>query len=291
MRRRPPRAVPAAVALAVLAACGGGRGEPQAVRASAGPAAGATTTTTAPAPPATSSTTTARPGASTTPTRPATTTTRPASVPTPGPAGRALAPPTPGTYRYDTSGATTFGIAAAQPFPAVTTLVVDPPVGTTQRSTRSLRDAAGNGPVTELTLDYRPRGVYLVALKVTVGVGGVSTGQELRPAAPVLLLATGARPGAHSEADLGAAPGAHLTVDVVGDERVTVAGQGVDALVMKAVVTLAPGDVSGRQELTVDVDPASRLWVKEQAVSDASAAGGLFQLHSQYTATLQRLAP
>jgi hypothetical protein len=72
---------------------------------------------------------------------------------------------------------------------------------------------------------------------------------------------------------------------------VTVAGQGVDTLVMRAVVTLAPGDVTGRQELTVNVDPATRLWVRERSVLDASAGAGLFTLHSEYTATIQRLTP
>ena len=80
-------------------------------------------------------------------------------------------------------------------------------------------------------------------------------------------------------------------VDVVGEERVTIAGQAVDTLVVRAVVTLAPSDVTGRQELTLNVDRSSRLWVKERSVADASAAGGLFRLHSEYTATLQRLTP
>ena len=71
----------------------------------------------------------------------------------------------------------------------------------------------------------------------------------------------------------------------------TVAGRAVDTLVMKAVVTLAPGDVTGRQELTVNVDRGTRLWVKERSVTDASAGGGLFVVHSEYTATLQRLTP
>ncbi len=71
----------------------------------------------------------------------------------------------------------------------------------------------------------------------------------------------------------------------------TIAGQAVDTLVMRAAVTLPPGDVTGRQELTVNVDRGTRLWVKERSVTDASAGGGLFQVHSEYTATLQRLTP
>ncbi|MDQ4091723.1 MAG: hypothetical protein M3163_15715, partial [Actinomycetota bacterium] len=206
------------------------------------------------------------------------------------PGTRALTPAAPGTYRFNTSGATTFG-GNSVPFPAVTTLVVDPPSGTRQRAARNLRDAAGNGLSTEFTLDYRPDGVFLVGLRLTVGFSGVTDTRELQPATPVLLLATGDRPGARREADLMGTSAARLVIDVLGDERVTIAGQPVDTLVMRATVTLAPGDVTGRQELTLNVDRNSRLWVKERSVTDASAGGGLFTVHSEYTAALQRLTP
>ena len=278
----------ATLLLAVLAACGSGGGTPDAVRGSIADAP--TTTTTVP-----STSTTAARGATTSTTGRATTTTTARSATTTstvaGTAGtNALTPPRSGTYRYDTSGATTFGVAS-QPFPAVTTLVVDPPAGTIQHSARNLQDPTGAGPLTELTLDYRAQGVYLVALRITVGAAGTSQTLEFRPPSPVLLLATGAGPGSHAEADLPGATGAKLVVDVLGAERVTVAGQGVDTLVMRAVVTLAPGDVTGSQSLTVNVDRMSRLWVRERSVLDASAGGGLFKLHSEYTANIQRLTP
>jgi hypothetical protein len=65
----------------------------------------------------------------------------------------------------------------------------------------------------------------------------------------------------------------------------------VDTVAIRAAVNLAPGDVTGRQEFTVNLDRTSRLWVRERSVTDASAAGGLFTLHSEYTATIQRLTP
>ncbi|MGI8808246.1 MAG: hypothetical protein ACR2KK_10460 [Acidimicrobiales bacterium] len=283
------RAAAGALLLLLLAACGDGDGgSTQAVRDSAGLATPETTTTLAP-------TTTTVAGRTTTTSAPGarTTTTGRAAAPTTAAAptgARALTPAAPGTYRYDTSGATTFG-ATSIPFPAVTTLVVDAPSGTRQRLTRNLRDAAGNGISTEFTLDYRPEGVFLVALRLTTGFSGITDARDLRPASPVLLLATGARPGAHQEVDLTGTSSARLVVDVVGEERVTIAGQPVDTLVMRAAVTLAPGDITGRQELTVNVDRGSRLWVKERSVTDASAGGGLFSVHSEYTATLQRLTP
>lgn len=278
------RRLAAGVVLVLLAACGNGEPAPDAVRASAGQE---TTTSTVAASTTTSPrrTTTTRAGARTT-------TTRASAAPTTtAPAGpRALAPATPGSYRYTTAGATTFaGTTVA--FPAVTTLVVDAPSGTRQHSTRNLRDPSGNGLQTEFTLDYRPEGVFLAALRVTTGFNGVTDVRDLQPALPVLLLATGAGPGAHREADLGGTSPAKLVVDVLREERLTIAGQAADTLVMRATVTLAPGAVTGRQELTVNVDRGSRLWVKEHSVTDASAAGGLFTAHSEYTATIQRLTP
>jgi len=202
-----------------------------------------------------------------------------------------LTPPAAGTYRYDTSGATTVA-GSTVVFPAVTTLVVDPPSGTRQHSTRNLRNAAGDGTATEFTLDYRPAGVYLVGLRITTGFSGMSDVRDLSPASAVLLLATGSRPGSHSESDLAAGGGtARLVVDLLRTERLVIGGQAVDTLVMRAAVTLPPGDVTGRQELTVNVDPGTRLWVREHGVADASAAGGLVTLHSDYAATLQRLTP
>ena len=288
MTRRAAAAI-AALLLAVLAACGSGGGSADAVR---GSIAEEPTTTGAP-----STTTTAAAGATTSTTRRTTTTTTARSATTtstaagtPGAAATALTPPAPGTYRYNTSGTTTYGVAS-QPFPAVTTLVVDPPTGTLQHSARNLQDPSGAGPLTEFTLDYRPQGVFLVALRITIGAAGTSQTLDLRPASPVLLLATGAGPGTHTEADLPGATGAKLVVDVLGAERLTVAGQAVDTVVMRAVVTLAPGDVTGTQSLTVNVDRTSRLWVRERSVLDASAAAGLFKLHSEYTANIQRLTP
>ncbi len=280
------RRLAAGVALVLLAACGEGEPAAQAVRESAGQVTTSTvapvTTTSAPG-----RTTTTRAGARTTTTRPAAATTSTA----PAPAGpRALAPATPGTYRYDTAGATTL-LGNTVPFPGMTTLVVDAPSGTRQRSTRNLRDGAGSGLQTEFTLDYRPEGVFLVSLRVTTGFSGITDVRDLRPASPVLLLATGAGPGAHQEADLTGNSAAKLVVDVLREERLTIGGEAVDTLVMRATVTIGPGDVTGRQELTVNIDRGSRLWVKERSVLDASAAGGLFTAHSEYTATLQRLTP
>lgn len=244
----------------------------------------AVTTTSAPG--GTSSTTRGQGRAAAIP-PPAPTTSAPAAV-------RALTPVAPGTYRYDTTGTTTFNNTPTV-FPGVTALFVDPPAGSRQHSRRDLRDPAGNGPTTEFTVDYRPDGVYLEELKIANTVGGYTETRVLRAPRPLLLLPTGARPGHHLELELSVIGGsggtARAVVDVVGEEPVAVGTATVATLVVRAVVELPPGDVTGRSELTVWVDRATSLFVREQSVGDAAAAGGLFRLRSEYRATLQRLTP
>ena len=201
----------------------------------------------------------------------------------------ALAPAPPGTYRYDTTGTTTLGLTTL-PYPAVTTLTVDPPAGNRQHWTRDLRDPSGNGPLLELTLDYRPAGVLLEGLRLTTSVSGFSNVQDFRPPSPAVLLPTGAGPGTHQELDLAsAASSAHLVIDVQGRERLTIAGRAVDTLVVHLVATLPPGEITGSLDMTAWLAPSVGLWVKERSVTDASAGGGLARFQSRYDATLQRL--
>ncbi len=202
-----------------------------------------------------------------------------------------LTPAQPGTYRYDTSGVSTFGLTSL-PYPAVTTLAVSAPSGTRQRWTRDLRDAGGSGPVSEFALDFRSDGVYLEDLTLTSSFQGMVNAQNLRPTSPPLLVPTGAGPGAHSEFDLQGGDGgvARATVDVTGREAVTVGGQSIDTLIVRTTIVLPAGQISGRVELTGWFAPTARIWAKESFVADASAAGGLFSFHSQYGATAQALA-
>lgn len=217
------------------------------------------------------------------------------AVGAPGPeAGTAggLTPARSGTYRYDTSGVSTFGLTSL-PYPAVTTLAVRGASGTRQRWTRDLRDAGGSGPVSEFNLDFRPDGVFLEDLTLTNSFQGMVNAQNLRPTSPPLLVAAGAGPGAHSEFDLQGPNGgvARATVDVTGREAVTVGGQSVDTLILRTTIVLPAGQISGRVELTGWFAPSARIWAKESFVADASAAGGLFTFHSQYGATAQALTP
>ena len=274
----------------LLAACGGeeraalsgpvtSRGEPPSIL-------GPVTTTTAP-PPVVSAglPTTTRPSS------PGTTATSvPATTARPGPTVPALTPAAPGTYRYDTSGQSTIG-ALVTPFPAVTTLVVEAATGSTQRSTRNLRDTAGNGPVLESTFEYRSDGVYLVAFRLTATVLLITQTAELRPPTPVLFLPKDAAPGLHRELDIPSAQGtAHLVLDVVRTERVTVGGQGVDTLVVRLGASLG-GQIGGTVDFTVWLAPVHRLWVKERFVADAATPDGAIRYRAEFDATLQRLTP
>jgi hypothetical protein len=283
-----PRAAAGLVLAAVLGACGGGSGDDVPTLPTVPPTVTPTTVAAEAVPPSTvapeartGSPTTARSaggsdrGTTDTPTAPA------------GPA--ALAPAAPGTYRYDTAGTTTLGLSTL-PYPAVTTLTVDPPAGTRQHWTRDLRDPAGNGPLLELSLDYRAAGVFLEGLRLTTSVSGFSNVQDLRPTSPTLLLPTGAGPGTRQELDLaGTASTARLVLEVQGRERLTIAGRAVDTLVVHLVATLPPGEITGTLDLTAWLAPSVGPWVKERSVTDASAGGGLARFQSRYEATIQRL--
>lgn len=204
----------------------------------------------------------------------------------------------PGVYGYTTAGATMVALTST-PLPVQTTLTVQAPAGSVQRSVRDLRDAAGSGSVTESVFDYRADGVFLVDLRITTTLAGQTDVRQLRPSTPVLFLPTDARTGTGVRFDVPVVAGtgqsvgsAVVTVDVVGLERVVLgSGEALDAMVVRVVVTLPPGDVTGRQELTAWVDIGSGLYLREQSAADVSALGGLIRVQSTYQATLERRRP
>lgn len=276
-----------ALAAVGLTACGGGDGGDDGPASLARPgttepptfAAPATTTTAVPAvveitPPPGNGAASASP--TTTPASPATTASpRVAAAPP-------LTPAPPGTYRYATTGVTQFNVSTTA-FPPITTLVVDPPTGTRQHAARDLRDAARNGPVFESVLDYRPDGVYLVELKVSTTVVLVTDVQQVRPPSPVLFLPTGADPGYRNRFEH---EGIAVAIEVVGTEPVTIGSRRHDTTVVR-VTADALGEGNARMELTVWLDPSTRLWVTERSSASAgSPDGGGFTFRSEYDATL-----
>jgi hypothetical protein len=156
-----------------------------------------------------------------------------------------LAPRKPGTYRYDTTGESTYSGGLNQDMPPVTTLTVDEADGLRQRSVRDLRESDGDGSVTETVLLFRADGVYLESVKSTTIVAGFGNTSEFRPEHPALVAKTGAAPGDHVEFTMsGDGSTAHVTIDVVREERVKVGDQEIDTFLVRTE-TLFSGDVEG----------------------------------------------
>ena len=162
---------------------------------------------------------------------------------------------------------------------------------------RNLQDGAGNGSIVDYIFDFRPDGIYLESLRFTITFSGQTNVQDLTPPAPLLFLATGAGPGASRTLSIpvgGGVGSAEVVVSVPGTEAVTIGGKAIDTLVVRSVAKLPPGDITGTQTLTVNLDPGTRLWLKENGVGDGTAvvAGiGTLRVQTNYSATLQSLTP
>ena len=278
-----------AVAVLVLAACGGGGGKKKAASSSA-------TTETSTTIPSETTTTAAGGGAVTTVAAnksPATTSVAkvngtPSNNYQAPPGSTPAKPAAPGTYKYDTSGTTSFGAQTGKP-PPVTTLTVDPPAGTRQHSTRDARDASGNGSLTETTLDFQPQGVLLVELKITTKAIGITDVEDFVANPPALVAPTGAKPGDHLEFDLsGSGTNVHVTIDIQRRETLTIGGQATDTLVSHQAATLS-GKITGTTTSDSWISPQYDLAVKDHTVSDLTAYGA--KAHSDITSQLQKLTP
>jgi len=286
--------VSAAMAAVLLAACGGGSPKNAAAKSTqiapiqetsttvaagtttSAPAAGRTATTSSASKPATSGG--------------ATVSGRPASNSAPPAGGLQAKPATPGTYHYDTTGSSTVGGQSSTP-PPVSPLVIDPPARTRQHSAHDDRDAAGNGSVTETTLDFQPQGVYLLETKITTKTGTLgSQTVEFTANPPALAAPTGVKPGQSVVFDLtGSGAGIHVRIDFLRMESVTVGGQTVDTIVLHQVATFS-GSLTGTQTSDSWVVPKDHFVVKDHTVSDITAYGSL-KAHSDITSALERLTP
>jgi hypothetical protein len=277
--------------LVTLTACGGGgsgKTKSAAARSSSTTQDTSTTTSTGAGPTAAAGGTTLTTAAKARTPAPAQVNGAPAAAYKPPAGAKAATPSAPGTYRYDTSGSVSFGPSSSA-LPPVTTLVVDPPAGASQHSTRDLRDAQGNGSVSETTLQFQPQGVLLEELKITTSLSGYKDVEDFRPPSPALILPTGAHPGDHLEFDLsGSGTTVHVTVDVVRTERLVIGGQAVDTIVVHENATFS-GHITGSTQGDNWVSPQYDLIVKEHSTTDATSAG--VKAHSDQTSTLQKLTP
>ena len=281
----------AAVAMVALVAvaCGGGGGKKTAAKGTTTSVEDTSTTvadtsTTA----AGGATATTKAGARTATPSGAKVNGQPANNYQPSAGAKAATPAAPGTYKYDTSGSSSFGTQSSSP-PPVTPLIVDPPAGSRQHSTRDERDSAGNGTVTETTLDYQPQGVYLVEVKVSTKTTLGAQNFDFVANPPALAAPTGAKPGQSVEFDLsGSGTNVHVKVDFVRTETLTIGGQNVDTMVVHQVSTLS-GTLTGTQTSDAWVSPQYDLFVKDHTVADITAYG--VKAHSDISSQLQKLTP
>jgi hypothetical protein len=300
MRRlaRPPAAVLVLVAVLLTAACGGGGDDDGAASTTSPTASTATSAPTGGGGEGEADGEAGAPGAAPSATPP------PAGGAVTEPAGAAsgqtasasegaAAPAAPGRYTYDVDGSVTFSgpTGQTQPVPPEARLTIDPPDGQRQRAVREATDGDGNGTISETVLVYAADGVHLESLKLTTRVGTFSDVREFRPAEPPLLVP--ASPKAGDTADFWMQTTdrritAHVTVTVVGDERVAVAGTPVDALVIDTASTFS-GDFEGKTASRGWIDRGRSLTVKEHSESDVRV--GVNEAHSEYDAVLRSLTP
>ena len=280
----PFRAAAVALALAlVAAACGDDGGAER-------DSAGATTTTTRSAPPSTEDTTASAVASTTTTAAPAAAGRRGRAATTASPTTTAAptAPATgvrftaPGTYRYAATGQFSSTVGGAQPRNGVTTLTVDPPSGSDQRSVRQ-----GLGRVTEQVLRLDGGGAYLVSMRVT----DQGVDKEVRPAPPALALPADVAVGRTWSWRATSTDGATTvaaTMRALRDEDVTVGGAAVRSLVVEALLTLT-GDLMSTSKQTLWVSDRHRLIVRQDDATEGRL--GVIAFSSTSSETLLALTP
>lgn len=195
-----------------------------------------------------------------------------------------------GTYEYDTDGQVVLSGGPPRDLPATTTLTGQKPNGVAQRRVRDLRDAEGNGTVTETDLEFRPDGVYITRVKVTVSFpGGVTDVRELKTEKPELIAPTGGGPGfATSFVMTGSGTTAEVSIRVLRAETISIGGRSVEAQVAETKIVFS-GALRGHQTSTCWFWPKHIVAVKE--VVSADIQNGPIRAQTEYEATLRSLTP
>lgn len=193
--------------------------------------------------------------------------------------GRGPGPVPPGRYEYATDGTTSIN-GDEKRLPETTSMTA-PEVGADgrQTTTRDMRDANGDGSVTETTMRFTPDGVYLEGLKSTVFLnhGTFNQSTTLAPTSPFLLVPADAGPGTKTTGTLtGDGITADITFEILSVEA--------DTARSRLVADLS-GDVEGRQtsDLTTRLDDLLTL----EEVSESDVRSGPVRVQSNYTATLR----
>lgn len=162
---------------------------------------------------------------------------------------------------------------------------MEPAIGDRQRSVRTMGDGGGFTLRTELVLELRADGVYLVSLAQTASALVISEGEELLPPSPALLVATDDGPGRRRRLEMPTTTGtAVLVVTVEGPGQVGVGGAAVDVTVVRIEATLQ-GANSGTIDQVLSIDRRRGLIVAESATVRVGPA------RIDYSVQLNSLSP
>lgn len=195
-----------------------------------------------------------------------------------------------GVYEYDTDGESQ-GPSGTEPMPEVTTLEAESPDGARQRTIRDLRDDSGEGSVNTVDVLYRDDGVYFEYLEIVTSSGFGTFTFEFEFDPPELVFPADGAVGFHTEFSARSNDGsieADITIDITGEETITIGGASVDTVTTHTEVVFS-GSFEGESTWNDNVDPERFLIVREDRVSDAEF--GVSRFHNEYVATLQSLSP
>lgn len=210
-------------------------------------------------------------------------------APKTSPPGETLAAmPQAGTYRYRTSGSRTFGSAASEPMPEITTLTIGE-IATSGRSlVRDLRTTEGNGSVSESIMRYASQGTYLEIMRVTTYQEGFVDRQTFVPTGgPALVDRPGSKPGDRLEFDLnGGGTTIHIVVEMLGREEIEIGGSPVSTVALRIESTFK-GSLSGHGVTESWIAPLLGFPVKEHATLDVEVS--LIRNHSECRYELKEL--
>lgn len=193
-------------------------------------------------------------------------------APPASPAAPTIAHVAPGTYRYDATYAFSAALGPSEDGQAQLTSTWAPlsPDGTQTSVQEGAGPSPGGGTTTMVVL-HNPDAIDLVAQEAADDEDGDFT---FRPAQPVRYLPLGAAEGTTWSWTMTSASGATevaFSGTVVRREPVDAAGTPVTATVVEAVLDIDNPDLTATQELTLWVDEARRVVVRDEGTINGTA--------------------
>lgn len=277
------------LSLVLLAACGGGE-DPAGEATPTEPASSTATASASPEAPSLSAP--AAPSPSASPSRPAAPRPAPppppAAAPAPAAAQPATGPAAPGQYVFDETGqiGTQGCLVANQPAPTPTRLNVGGVNGNRQQLDRDQTGSGSVGSVSNIVLEYRDDGAYIVSLRQEQRVNGQVMTFDFQAPSPQRLIPAFPRVGETAGFALTSTNGqvrfdANSTVEAV-NENVTL-GQGASLLTVKLRTTSNISGTSPQGSLNLQVTRTSWYAVDKHIevkdVTDTTGTVGLCRVN------------